>query len=629
MKIFGKIILFVLFLAPMAAMADAAGDLTAAYAKYEDAIKNAKTILASKIKPNEADALATKDLENATKANATATDKLAKINNGLEVDVTENVDNETIPTETDTDDDGDADGTPQDSTGEDGDSTTGENNKSGIQPKLSEEDSQKKVDELKANAQAMKDKENSTANKTVSAAAMGAAGIGAMNLMSGMAEKNADEAAERDMAAYLATFTCDFGQGRNIKGGETEILLPGGNDMIPLYTQYTSLAKELKTTKEALGLKPGIESETIIEKANAGLYDNASIGKTGGAFTSLSRALSDPNSKDAAAWAAQKSDAADKTKTGMITAAAGIGIGAIGNLALNATGDSGKNIFGQTVAKNKADEINEKYAKIAAAAKEAKEKIENTPKSQEPCGGDATGMYPNCDCGKDKIYVSENNSCVPRPQPIDCGDPTELVFVTNDNQCGCRFGYDYVAMPTKGCVCNKPKNELEGRCQTTPIAAISSLPATVSTSLSNKLPPFQPLLTEQQTKNLFDLPSATFNSNKSNVLDPFRKHVTDFAAKIKDQTNFSGCYIITGHTDMTGSKDINDRLSTQRAEAVAELLTDNGVPSTAVKSIGKGWAECTTKEICKTMACNPKIFPSDDSCRRTSIEIIDEPCSKI
>ena len=141
--------------------------------------------------------------------------------------------------------------------------------------------------ELQDNYDAMKEKEQSTANKLLGAGAMAAMGAGGQMLASSLAEQQADAAAELDMTAYLATFRCDFGQGRNIKGGETDIVLPGGNALAPLYTEYVQLAQDLKVRKEALGMAPGIESEEILDKANMGLYDNESLGKTDGAFTSL------------------------------------------------------------------------------------------------------------------------------------------------------------------------------------------------------------------------------------------------------------------------------------------------------------------------------------------------------
>ena len=208
-----------------------------------------------------------------------------------------------------------------------------------LKPQLSKEDAQKQIDELRENADAMREREQSLANRTIGAAAIGATGIGGMQLASALAEQRADDAAEQDMTAYLATFRCDYGAGRNISGGEVNIQLPGANTLLPLYNEYTTLAADLKTRKTALGMPPGLESEVILDAATSGLYDNESLGKTDGAYTSLARALSDPNSADAAEWAAQRADTQQQLKTGAITAGAGALVGIVGNVLTNYVGD--------------------------------------------------------------------------------------------------------------------------------------------------------------------------------------------------------------------------------------------------------------------------------------------------
>lgn len=197
-----------------------------------------------------------------------------------------------------------------------------------------------RADDLYQKYIAAKAREQSLANRMLSAVAIGAGGVGAMMLASGLAEQNADAAAEQDMSAYLATFRCDFGQGRNIKGGEKQIELPGANGLLQLNQEYKTLAADLKVRKEALGLAPGIESEHITDTATTGLYDNTSIGKTDGAFTSLARALSDEAGDDAAQWAAQKAAAKKKTTTGGIVGGVGIVGGGIGNIIINGRQDN-------------------------------------------------------------------------------------------------------------------------------------------------------------------------------------------------------------------------------------------------------------------------------------------------
>lgn len=191
-------------------------------------------------------------------------------------------------------------------------------NESEPQPTLSEEDQKAKIAELKSNADAMKEKEQSTENKLLSGASMGAMGIAGMQTLSALSEQRADQQAEQDMTAYLATFRCDFGQGKFIKGGQTNIELPGAGQLSTLYNEYMNLAEDLKTRKESLGLAQGIESEVIIDTSVINLYDDVGTG-INGTFTSLAKALSDSTSADAAEWAEQKEKTSQQIKNGIIT----------------------------------------------------------------------------------------------------------------------------------------------------------------------------------------------------------------------------------------------------------------------------------------------------------------------
>ena len=180
-----------------------------------------------------------------------------------------------------------------------------------------------------------KEREQSMENKLLGAAAIGLTGAGLSKTLAAAAEQKADEAAELDMAAYLATMHCNYAPGKNVKGGEKEVELPGANSLMPLYTEYVALANDLKVRKAALGMQPGIESEAILDGATSGLYDDVALGKTGGAYASLARALSDPNSEDAKKWAAQKGETSKDKKTGTALTATGAIGGAVGNLLIN------------------------------------------------------------------------------------------------------------------------------------------------------------------------------------------------------------------------------------------------------------------------------------------------------
>lgn len=194
------------------------------------------------------------------------------------------------------------------------------------------------ADELYDKYISARNREQSTANKILGGLSIGAAGIGGMMLASGLAEQRADENAMRDMTAYVATFRCDYGTGRNIQGGETEITLPAAN-LIELKTEFITLAADVKTRKETLGMSGGIESEIIIDGAATGLYDNAAVGKTDGGYASVYRAITDSTSADAAEIAEQTASAEQKTKTGAIVGGVGVVGGAVGNLIINRDSD--------------------------------------------------------------------------------------------------------------------------------------------------------------------------------------------------------------------------------------------------------------------------------------------------
>ena len=163
---------------------------------------------------------------------------------------------------------------------------------------------------------------------------MGAAGIGGMMLAQSLAEQNADKDAEQDMAAYLATFRCEYAGGKSVPGGTNGVQLPA-DKLFDLYQEYVTLAADVKDAKSQLGLKPGIESEVVLDKANIGLYDDTSTGKTNGTYASVARALTDPNSTDAQKWNDQKAQTDKNLKIGIGVGVGGAAVGAIGNILTN------------------------------------------------------------------------------------------------------------------------------------------------------------------------------------------------------------------------------------------------------------------------------------------------------
>lgn len=181
-----------------------------------------------------------------------------------------------------------------------------------------------------------KEIEQSAANKALGGATIGAMGLGGMELASALSEKQTMDEAEQAMRAYLATFTCRYDNGMSIRGGEINVELPGGNDLLPLVAEYKQLAADLKQRKELLDVAPGIESEIIIDKAETGLYDNDdALQKKDGVYTSLSRAMTDANSADAKEWSAEKESLDKKIKTSTAVVAVTAVASVAANLAMN------------------------------------------------------------------------------------------------------------------------------------------------------------------------------------------------------------------------------------------------------------------------------------------------------
>lgn len=486
------------------------------------------------------------------------------------------------------------------------------------QSKLSEADSRARVDELRENAKKMHDKETSTANKLIGAAGIGATGIGTSQALSALSEQRADNRAENDMRAYLATIKCDYGTGKTVNGGETGIELPGGNELTQYVTQYKTLAADLKVRKTALGMSPGIESETIIDAAETGLYDNAATGKTNGAFTSLSRALSDETSADAQAWAQQKADTASKLKTGAIVAGVGAVGSAIANLAVNSGADK----------QNKSDEILAKYAaKYTQELQAVIDNVEQQTKTKQ-CADftGATGTFPNCQCSGNS-YFNTDDGCIAcdggrvvNKDRTGCECPSNLP-VEKDGQCTaktpdcmlsglkssekCECIANATADSNDKCVCNNGYTENDGAC-------IKDQPAPT---------PSQKAITLNiNSDTLFDSGSATVKN-----ADQLKTELQDKMNKLtrQDWDNLTYCVLVTGHTDRTrfrrGSKMNNQKLSDQRAKAVEQIMRQvftMGTPN--FQSSGKGASECTAKEYKK---------PNDKDCRHVRIVITAGKCN--
>ncbi len=426
-------------------------------------------------------------------------------------------------------------------------------------------DEQKKIADAQAEYDAAKENEQSLANRMLGATAMGTMGIGGMMVGQALSEQKADKDAELDMTAYLATFRCDYGAGRSIKGGETNIELPGASELIPLYSEYVALANDLKLRKAQLGLKSGIESEKILDSATTGLYDDVGVGITSGAYASLSRALQDPDGADAKMWAEQKDKTAQNLKTGAITAGVGAAVGIVGN-AIN------KGI------------IKKQEKQKLAAARKLEEDIAKIKPVTAACPSQATGTYPNCVCNSNKEYNRNANEC------RECTGGRVSQIIDGKQQCVCSSDNQIFDATQEKCV---NKNTVP-ECDTEEGEQLQNGECVVVTP--------DPEQEEYATDESFDvvLPvGALFDLGKSTLRSDAKKSLDTFVANLIDG-GISKCsdFSVSGYADPTGGKDRNQTLSKQRANAVHNYLmakTDfkNLLGGVSTGVIGYGEAHCT------------------------------------
>ena len=92
----------------------------------------------------------------------------------------------------------------------------------------------------------------------------------------------------------------------------------------------------------------------------------------------------------------------------------------------------------------------------------------------------------------------------------------------------------------------------------------------------------------QAIKVTFDS-GILFETGRSNLNTVSRESLTKFANSLK--ANPETDVTIYGHTDNTGSRDVNVRLSNERAESVAKFLTDNGIGRSRLTTEGKAYDE--------------------------------------
>ena len=78
-----------------------------------------------------------------------------------------------------------------------------------------------------------------------------------------------------------------------------------------------------------------------------------------------------------------------------------------------------------------------------------------------------------------------------------------------------------------------------------------------------------------------------FATNKSNLIAEAKSNLKKFADEMKDLSDTD--ITIYGHTDNTGSAEVNERLSLQRANAVSAELQADGIAKSRITTEGKSF----------------------------------------
>lgn len=99
-------------------------------------------------------------------------------------------------------------------------------------------------------------------------------------------------------------------------------------------------------------------------------------------------------------------------------------------------------------------------------------------------------------------------------------------------------------------------------------------------------PPPAPVESRPDIEDRF--PSILFDSNNSSLSAAQRQQIREIAALLKAPHVANLSVLVEGHTDSSGSRSANLRISTKRAQAVANEFVFNGVAPERITVIGRG-----------------------------------------
>ncbi len=473
------------------------------------------------------------------------------------------------------------------------------------------------ADESASNAELKELRDNATAvsrtnmiDKAITGVSSVSMGVGGMQLAQGLGEQYADSDATSQMQGYLSGLYCTY-SGNRVSYGATGVQLNGGNELDLMREEFINKAAALKNTKQQLGLRSGIESEVVLDRATTGLYQNEGTNRGSSSFGRLSEALQDDTGRDAALIAAQQEETQNRITGGTIAIVGGAAAAIGGHTALDKLG-----------ANDKSAQIKEKYAKLRQSANTTTTNLNTLPvQNLATCPADSTSTSDGCICGDNSILPSDGTDCVPcgsdqtaKDNVCVCNTPGQIVW--NDGQCRAVWPVSATGAQEEpapqiisDAAASKPTAELEitkiRTPELTPEFSVMTAPV-----MTNKM-------VIPETAARLEISNSTSFGHSSYALVPAAEsQIKKFIIDNSEILSEAGCIKIIGHADHTGEPKFNNtKLSQQRANKVAALFAD--FPQVA--AVGMGSSECKNAD-------DRPLQGRQDSCRKVIIVVSDDSC---
>lgn len=89
----------------------------------------------------------------------------------------------------------------------------------------------------------------------------------------------------------------------------------------------------------------------------------------------------------------------------------------------------------------------------------------------------------------------------------------------------------------------------------------------------------------------YALPSSSFRIGSADLPDALKRQLDVFAEVLKTKQGSARAVRIEGHTDASGSADLNESLSQKRADAARDYLVAKGVAAELLRPVGRASSE--------------------------------------